>query len=752
LLLSGLSVGSTVEIPGDALQKALRALWRQNIFDDISIETENITGNKLFLLIRVVERPRISKYTFSGITKSQAEDLREQVNLVRGQRLTEAKKRRVEQVVKNYYAEKGFLNTTVEIVTDVDPQAPSGQIVTVKIAKGKRVKVQDIQFIGIAQLEENKLLKKLKNTKEQRWYRIWKRSKYIPALWLEDTEALKGYMASLGYRDARIERDTVLNVSSNRVSVQVNVHEGNRFFIRGINFEGNFTHTDGRLDSMMNIRSGDVYNTQLLEQRLQMDPSGTDISSLYLDDGYLFFTANPVEVAVNGDSVDLEIRIYEGPRARYRNIYIEGNDKTSDHVVLRSVRTYPGNYFSRAEIIRSQREIVSLGYFNQENMNIVPVPNPEDGTVDIRYIVEEKPSDQLFFQGGWGGRIRDSQGRLINNGLVATVGLRFNNFSTRKLFQRRAWRPLPSGDGQMLSIQAQLNGRNFQNYSVSFLEPWLGGRKPNSLGVTVFHSRQNYLFQGAALNTVGATVDFGTRLRWPDDFFRYTVSFGYKYYDLKNSFRIFGSENYVTPRGVINSFTFRQVIERNSTDAPIYSTSGSLVSLSLEATPPYSLFSPDRDYRTEGDNTHYKFLEFHKWKFMAQSFMRLFGNTVLVPRVMFGYLGQFSQRYGPSPMERFYLGGEGILGFQLDGREILPLRGYPNVSIGDRTNGNLGYIKYTLELASRSRCNRLPPFGCWAFWRPATPGTTPRTSTRLTCTAQRAWGCAYSCPFLAYLA
>jgi outer membrane protein insertion porin family len=696
LLLSGLNVGDQLTIPGDNITEAMRKLWRQNLFEDISIEAENIAGNKLFLLIKVAERPRISRYTFTGITKNQADDLREVVNIVRGQRFTEAKERRVIQIVKNFYAEKGFLNCAVAIETRPDENTPNGIVVVIKVDKGSRVRVRDIQFNGLTELDERQLLRRMKNTKEQRWWRVWKRSKYIPALFDKDRAAIEEFLAERGYRDARIHRDTVTAAGNRHVNIRVDLTEGRKYYFRSIAFVGNFTHSAGRLDSMMGIHPGDVYNTALLESRLQMDAAGTDISSLYLDDGYLFFRAEPVEVGVNGDSVDVEIRIYEGPRARYRNIVIEGNDKTSDHVILRSVRTLPGNYFSRAEIIRSQREIINLGYFNQERMNIVPMPNPEDGTVDIKYVVEEKPSDQLFFQGGWGGRIRDAQGNLINNGLVATVGLQFNNFSTRKFLNRRAWRPLPSGDGQQLGLRVQMNGRNFQNYSINFVEPWLGGRKPNSLGVTTYYSLQNYIYTKSRISIIGSSLDFGTRLKWPDDYFRFMASVGYRYYDLKNAQNLF--PNYRSATGSINIISLRLGLERNSINAPIYATSGSIVSLSVEATPPYSVFRSNVNFSELSDRNRYRFLEFHKWKFQAQTFMRLFANTVLVPRVMFGYLGGYSQNYGRSPFERFYLGGDGLFGFALDGREIIAMRGYKYPQLGDGTNGNMVYNKYTLEL------------------------------------------------------
>lgn len=693
LLLSGLSVGDAITIPGDDFANTLRNLWKQNIFADVQLLTEKVVGNKLFLVIQVTERPRISKYSFSGVSKSQADDLREQIKFIRGQRFTEAKRRMAIRLIKNYFAEKGFLNTEVEVTTRPDPSVPNGIIVVLKVEKNKRVKIQEIRITGIEGIPERKLQAQMKDTKEKRWWRFWKRSKYIPALYQEDKKKILNYLRSQGYRDAELRMDTLIHVDERNVVLQMEYYRGKQYYFRDIEWIGNYTYTDGKLDTLLGIESGDVYDTQLLERRLMMDPAGADVSSLYLDNGYLFFRADPVEVAVDGDSVDLEIRMAEGPRAKYRKIIIEGNDKTSDHVILRNIRTLPGNYFSRSEIIRSQREIMNLGYFNQETMNVIPIPNPQDGTVDIKYVVEEKPSDQLFFQGGWGGQIRDSQGNVISNGLVATVGLTFNNFSTRKLFEGRAWNPLPAGDGQQLSLRIQLNGRGFQNYSISFVEPWLGGKKPNSLGVSAYYSLQRSFITDYRIAIFGGSVDYGRRLNWPDDFFRTTTSLNYRYYDVTGANNLFGEFN----EGYINIISIRQAIERNSINAPIYPTEGSKVMLSVEATPPYSWFN-GQDYSSLSLEDRFKFLEFHKWKFEAQSFMRLFGNTVLMPRVQFGYLGLYTEEVGKSPFERFYLGGDGLFGFALDGREIIALRGYKYPYLGDGGAGNVVYNKYTMEL------------------------------------------------------
>lgn len=694
-LLSGLVVGQKVNIPGDELGDAIKRLWRQGVFADIQLSAERVAGNKLFLKIAVKEQPVIARYTFKGVTKSQADDLRSQVGLQRRQQFTKAKEEYAVQKIKNYYHEKGFFNVEVEVTAEPDESMDNGLLIILKVKKGKKVKIKDIIITGNVALKDRKLRSKLKDTKKKKFWRIWKRSKFIPYTFEQDKEALVAYMNSEGYRDAEILGDSVVRVDRRNVNVIINLYEGKQYYFRNIEWKGNMKYRSGQLDTLLGIKKGDVYNTQLLEQRLYMDPGGNDISSLYMDDGYLFFRAEPVETNLVGDSVDLEIQIYEGPQAVYDKIIVQGNDKTSDYVILRQVRTLPGRKFSRSEIIRSQREILALGFFNQENFEVTPVPHPEKGTVDIKYVVEEKPSDQFFLQGGWGGRLEDSQGNQIGGGLILTVGLRFNNFSTRKFFKKEAWRPLPSGDGQMLSIQAQVNGVGFQNYGISFTEPWLGGRKPISLGVSANYSVQNSVWSDYRMAILGFGVDLGNRLKWPDDYFRSFSSVNYRYYDVRNAFNVFEGFN----EGNINILSFRQTFNRTSVDVPIFPRRGSILDFSIEATPPWSLIRGD-DFREATSEEKFRLLEFHKWKFRAESFTQLTNNklpTVFYARAMFGFLGYYNGDIGLPPFERFYIGGDGLFGFNLDGREIWAFRGYssPNIN-SDR--GNPIANKFTFEL------------------------------------------------------
>lgn len=712
ILLSGLAVGNRIEIPGDDFAQAIQKLWNQEIFSDIQIEIESNFQNKLYLKIKVQERSRISKFKFAGISKSQADDLREKIKLIRGTILTEAKKRQTTRIIKNFYQEKGYFNCKVELVTNKDPEIPNSESLTIKIDKGTKVKIKKILVNGLAEVPTKKIKKVMKGTKEMKWYRIWARSKFIKPTYQEDLQKAETFLTNKGFRDAQIVKDTFYLLNPKRMMIELTFEEGKKYYFRNITFKGNTKYTEEYLMELLGIQKGDVYDMTKLEKRLSMDPNGNDITSLYMDDGYLFFRAEPEEVAIIGDSVDIEIRITEGAQATIDKILIEGNTKTSDYVILRELRTLPGEKFSRAELIRSQREILALGFFDQENMNVIPIPNPEKGTVDLKYIVQEKSSDQLQLQGGWGGRYRDSQGNIIGGGFVGTVGLVFNNFSTRKFFKKGAWNPIPSGDAQKLSLNIQLNGINFQNYSFSFMEPWLGGRKPNSLGVSVNYSRFYNPWSLYRVNSAGASVDFGTRLKFPDDFFRSYSSISYRNYDVRNGILVYGYIN----NAFINILSFRQTIDRSSIDAPIYPRSGSQLTLSGEITPPWS-YLYKKDWSVENYAEKIRWMEFHKWKFDGSWFLLLSKktNTVINARFRNGLLGGYNPLVGPPPFERFVLGGDGLAFGSFDGREFIGLRGYEQTDFtpsGVANSGAILFSKYTLELRQAITLN--PTATIWA--------------------------------------
>lgn len=725
--LSGLVVGDPVRVPGNSLSDALKRLWKENIFSDIKIRQDNLVGNKIYLTLEVTERPRISQFTFKGITKAKADELREKINFIRGTILTESKIQSAKRVIRNYYVEKGFYNTTVDITSAPDPTFRNGVLVEIDIKRGDKVKIQQINIEGNEDFSDKKLVSKLKGMRDKRSLKFWVATKYVPKKYKEAKENLMNFYNENGYRDALVEFDTVYTHSGNRVNIDMKIYEGNKFYYRNLDWVGNYKYNSEELSRILALKRGDIYNPEKLQKRLSGDPNGGDVSTYYMDDGYLFFQIDPVEVAVTDDSIDLEIRIVEGPQATIRKVIVEGNTKTSDYVILRMLRTQPGHKFSRSDIIRSQREILNLGYFDQEKINVVPIPDYESGTVDIKYIVEERPSDQLQLQGGWGGRIVDNQGRTLAGGFVGTVQLGFNNFSTRRLFRPMSeWGgPVPSGDGQRLSLAIQMNGSGFQNYSINFLEPWLGGKKPNSFGVNAsYFVFQNFGTRDVFRNRIANIgIDYGRRLKFPDDFFRSFNSITYKYYDTKNPGNFFGQQAFTRADGTpeteafVNVFALRQSFERNSVDAPIYPKSGSIMSFYVEATPPYSMFRKNVDYAELSPSERFKFLEYHKWRFNSNWFWRLFGNVVLNARVDAGFVGRYDPVIGISPFERFQLGGAGLVmnNFAFAGREIVPLRGYKDNSLDNNGNGFTIFNRYVAELRVPLTLNQSAPIWLLGF-------------------------------------
>ena len=539
-------------------------------------------------------------------------------------------------------------------------------------------------------LSEGALRRSMKKTKEKNFFHIFKSSKFLKEEFEKDKETLIDKYNELGFRDASLIHDSVYKFNDKTVNIDLKISEGNRYYFRNINWVGNTKYSDTYLSNILSIKKGDIYNQKLLDSKLYMSQESADISSLYLDDGYLFFSITPVEVNVDKDSIDLEVRIYEGKQARVKRIIINGNTKTHDNVIMREIRTKPGQLFNRSDIIRSQRELLQLGYFNQETLGVNPKPDPTDGTVDIEYKVEETSSDQIELSGGWGA------GRV-----VGTLGVSFNNFSFKNFFKKGAWAPVPSGDGQKLSLRAQSYGVGYQSYNLSFTEPWFGGKKPNALSVSVYHSIQSNGLaktddsrEAIAIN--GVTVGLGKRLTWPDDYFTIYHTIGIQNYQVDNYYSSFAFSD-----GYSNNLNYSILFGRNSIDAPIYPRSGSENVLSLQLTPPFSLFSK-KDYSTLTDQEKFKWIEYHKWKFNTSWYTKLAGNLVLNMRSKFGFLGLYNKNVGISPFERFYLGGDGLSGFSLDGREIIALRGYDNNTLTPR--GSLGYIggtiydKYTMEL------------------------------------------------------
>jgi outer membrane protein insertion porin family len=686
--LSGLIVGDTIDIPGDKISKAIQVLWKQGLFSDIKIKIARVQGSRVFLDLELSEKPRLSKFTFSkGVSKSEADKIREKIHLERDKVITENVLSNVKNVVRDFYIDKGFLNTIVDIKEYKDTLLVNRDILEIMVNKGKKVKIKDITFIGVTAIKEGKLRRAMKGTKTKRFYKIFTTSKFQESTFEEDKTKIISKYLDKGYRDAKITDSKVSKVNEKRLSIALTISEGPKYFFRNITWIGNTKHTSQELSGILSIKKGDVYDQSVLEERLFMNQNGRDVSSLYMDDGYLFFQVTPVEINVENDSIDLEMRIYEGKQARINKVTVSGNTKTNDRVIIREIRTKPGQLFSRELIIRTQRELAQLGYFDQEKLGVNPKPNPADGTVDIEYVVEEKPSDQFELQGGYGA-----------NQLVGSLGVSFNNFSARNILKKGGWRPIPSGDGQRLSLRFQTNGKYYQSYNASFTEPWLGGKKPNSLTVSGYHTIQtNGRAKGDAFRSQitisGGSVGLGKRLKWPDDYFSLYHEVDYQYYALDNY-----SAGFLFTNGYANNLYFQHTLSRNSIDAPIYPRSGNQTSLTLQWTPPYSLVN-GLDYSTATDQEKYKFIEYHKWKFSSSWFTKIAGNLVLNVKAQYGFLGMYNRKVGPSPFERFYVGGDGLTaGFLFDGRELIGVRGYKDYSTITPVGGGTIFDKYTFEL------------------------------------------------------
>lgn len=704
IALTGLQIGDRIAIPSTTLTEALQRIWDENIVGDVQIFITEKTGNDISLAIKLIEKPRLGKVYLEGIKKGEEKDIKDMLSLVRSQKISAAFEKNMENKIEDYFLERGFFNVDARLKPIKDTTLENHISYRIDIDKGAKVKIENITIEGNKEISDKTILKKMKDTKERKPFRIFKRSKYIWEEYKQGQDAIVNLYNSRGMRDAQVELDSVYNVSEDRVSLKMTILEGKTYRFRNITWVGNYIHEDKRLNEILRIEKGDLYNAELLDQRLNFNPSGLDVSSLYLDNGYLFFSVNPVEIRVENDSIDIEMRIYEGAQARIKNVIVKGNTKTSDHVIMREIRTVPGEKFSRSDLIRTQRELAALGYFDPQTIGIVPKPNPTDGTVDIEYTVDEQPSDQLQLSGGFGGVI----------GFVGSLGLVFNNFSLRKIPKFRSWSPLPAGDGQRLSLRAQSNGPAFQSYSFSFTEPWLGGRKPNSFTVSLFRSVSNNLNRDLVregyIRVSGISFSLGRRLRWPDDWFILRNTISLNQYDVDN----FGSTLCTTCRA--NNFNFNTTLVRdNRRNNPQFYTSGGMFSLSTSITPPYSLF--DRSIEERGIPDRFQFIEYHKWMLDYERYIQLSGfgkkggenaaqpktkrALVLQTRAHFGYIGFLNEKVGLGPFERFTLGGSGLSGQNfLLGTEIVALRGYNDQSLNpDRDNGGgTIFSKYVMEL------------------------------------------------------
>jgi outer membrane protein insertion porin family len=690
ITITKLAIGDRILVPGEATSGAVKNLWAQGLFDDVSLNINHISGDSIFFDINLVERPRVSKIVLKGLTKSETTDIQEKLNKQKGKIVNENLKNNITSIITKHFYEKGYLYTTVKIDPVNDTSDVNSRIVNVIVDKKSKVKVNAINIEGNKDFSDAKLKKFMKKTHEMAFYKVFGSGKFLKDKYQEDKETMIAKMREKGYRDAEIISDSVYRFNDKSVNIDIKLHEGPKYYFGDITFAGNAKYPSSLLKQILKIDKGEVFSEAKLDKTLRSSPSSDDVSSVYLNDGYLTFNADPVQTRIHNDTVDLEIRIYEGPQYTINKIILKGNDVTNDKVVLREIRTKPGQKFSKDLLVRSQRQISQLGNFDEQKIDIKPIPNPADGTVDIQYTVVEKPSDQIELSGGFGG------GRV-----VGTLGLTFNNFSAKNLFNLKEYKPLPRGDGQKLSIRGQTNGKYYQSYSFSFSEPWFGGKKPIYFGISAFTSLQsNGLSRGdAALQKIrlnGLTFSLGKQLKWPDDYFRVDYAANLQQFKLNNY------SGYLFENGNSYDLSLSQVLSRSSTDSQIFPTSGSNIKFTIQATLPYSSFN-GKNYNNLSTSERYKFAEYHKWKFESQYFQKIYGKLVLKAQAQFGFLGYYNKQVGQAPFGRFKLGGDGLQGFDfLQGSEVIGLRGYTNNSIVPEgavsTAGSPIFNKYVLEL------------------------------------------------------
>ncbi len=758
LSIANLNAGDKVMIPGgDNFSRTINNLWSQNYFSNVAIYITKLEKpNKIFVEIEVQERPRLQHFSFKGVKKSDVEDLQTKSGLVAGRIITDNSKQLAIDAVTKFYEEKGYRNIRVNVKEEPSTTVANASDLVFMVDRGVKVRVSDIFIGGNSTINDLRVKRQMKGTKEMTRltlfpaqdtpiladietvsvekiledqgylkptvlknnldpyfrFKLFSSAKFNPKKFGEDKEKILDYYNELGYRDARIMKDTIYANRKGDLDVELMVNEGHKYYFGNLVFRGNTKYSDSVLSIIMGIKKGDIYNKETLDKALgkkQSADGSADISGIYMDDGYLFFRAEATETAVYNDTIDHEIRLFEGPQATIKNVNITGNEKTKEYVIRRELRTIPGERFSRTDLIRSQREIASLNFFNQEKIGINPVPDMSDGTVDINYSVEEKSSDQLELSAGWGGGI----------GLTGTLGVTFNNFSIHNLFSGESWDPLPSGDGQKLSLRLQSNGRAYRSYNFSFTEPWLGGKKRNSFTVSVFDTKFANAYNpltgtyeknpSSYIKTTGASISLGRQLKWPDDFFTLFTSFEYKKYDLHNYLFFEDFRN-----GVSNNFNFKLALQRSSVDQPLFPRSGSNFLTSLQVTPPWSLMGPPKTYDTPEEK--YKWIEFYKFRFTGEWYVPLTKPTgadknkqaVLKLAAKYGYIGRYNSNLEISPFERFQVGDAGLSNqYSLIGVDIIAHRGYPvyqtsNPKINPDQQGASRYFtifnKYTAEV------------------------------------------------------
>ncbi|PHR69944.1 MAG: outer membrane protein assembly factor BamA [Lutibacter sp.] len=689
-VFSGLKVGQKIKLPGDKLSSAIKKLYKQKQFSNVDAYITKIDGGIAYLEFDVVELPKLNKVTIQGVKKGKAKELQKANDLTKGVMVTDNLLVTSENYIRKKYQEKGFLNTKVTVDTKKDTSDINTLDMLVHIDKGEKVKIKNIFIEGNDAVSDKKLRKVMKNTKKAVLGRFWKKSKYIEDDFKQDLQSIIDKYSEKGHRDARILNDSISWNDDNSINVHIGLEEGKKYYFGGISYLGNTVYTDEQLDRLLRIDKGQVYNSKVLKERVSGNgkPDSEDIGSLYQNSGYLFSQINSVETRVENDSIYVEVRIHEDEPAMIRKVTVNGNDRTNDHVAYRQLRTRPGYLYSKEQIIRSIRELGQLGFFDPETISPDLKTNFNDKTVDVDYTVTEKGASQIELQGGYGG-----------GSFIGTVGLSFNNFSMRNIFNKKAYKPLPMGDGQTLSLRLQ-KSRFYTTSSFSFTEPWLGGKKPQSLTFSIYQSKQfrynpatRAVDKNQRLNIIGASIGLGKRLKWPDDYFSLSQTISLQRYDLKD----YPIATFSFSTGISNNLAYAINLGRKSAGPnPVFPKNGSDFVIGAKLTLPYSLFNK-KDYSTISDQDKYKWLEYYKLSFKGKWYTPLPGKFVLMSNFEAGFLGSYSNKVGDSPFERYFVGGDGLANFQLDGRETIGLRGYENSRISSIDGGTI-YNKFQLEV------------------------------------------------------
>ncbi|MCL2651129.1 MAG: outer membrane protein assembly factor BamA [Candidatus Azobacteroides sp.] len=722
---SGLSVGDKIEIPGDEITAAVKRFWKHGLFSDVKILATKMTDDKVWIEIALKQRPTISEITISGVKKGEKKDIEERIGIAKGSQVTPNLIDRAKKIVKKYFEEKGFSNIDVQILQRDDLSNPGKIFLDVDINRNEKTKIQAINITGNEVVSDLTLKKAMKKTNEGfnlkrefrlSWLKLFSTKKFVNEEFRNDLNHIIDKYNELGFRDAKIVSDSVERVGERKVNIFINIEEGQKYFIRNIDWVGNTQYSSSQLDYILNMKSGDVYNQRKLNERLSTDDDA--VSNIYYNKGFIFFNLDPVETNVVKDSVDLEVRVSEGPQATINKVTIIGNDRLYEDVIRRELRTKPGQLFSRDALMRSLRELAQMGHFDPENMKPDVTPDAETGTVDIAYNLVPKGNDQVEFSAGWG-----------QTGVIGRLSFKFSNFSARNLFNPSSYKGIiPQGDGQTLTVSAQTNARYYQSYSISFLDPWFGGKRPNSFSVSAYFMRQTdmssryyggydpysyyggdysdysdyYIYDNSKyFQVLGASVGYGKRLTWPDDYFSIMAELSYQRYMMKDW------NYFIVQNGDCNNLSLGLTLQRNSVDNPLYTRSGSMFVASVNFTPPYSLFD-NKDYASMPDNSAAKnrWVEYHKWKFSGRMFMPLANpetvkhTPVLMSRIEYGFLGHYNSNK-ISPFETFYMGGDGMTGYSsMYATETIGLRGYENGSLTP-TADTQGYVYSRMALEFR---------------------------------------------------